>query len=192
MTTNAPDTRPARRHILGMGAALGAAAAVLTVPGARAEAAAPRNAGDPSATSGHTPGIALEQGHAGFPAMPRAVLEFFLASQRADADAWAATFTPQGVFHDPVGQPPLVGREAIRKRIHSILPSFRPFLGITPNEAHMTADFVAVSWRGAAVTLKNRPVNWSGINIFQLDDKGLIKEAWAYFNYAAFKVQLDS
>ncbi|AYG79783.1 hypothetical protein DWB77_01901 [Streptomyces hundungensis] len=190
--TTTPDTRPARRHILGLGAALGAAAAALTVPGARAEAAVPKDAAAPATTSGHAAGIVLEQNHAGFPAMPRAVLDFFLASQRADADAWAAAFAPQGVFHDPVGEPALVGREAIRKRIHSILPSFRPFLGITPDEAHMSADFVAVSWRGAAVTLKNRPVNWSGINVFQLDDKGLIKEAWAYFNYAAFKVQLDS
>ncbi|MFE4974899.1 nuclear transport factor 2 family protein [Kitasatospora sp. NPDC056651] len=183
-----------RRKALGFGALLGAGALTGTLTAAHpAAAAAPSAPSTPAA-----PGAAQDRTHhqlpghyAGFPAMPASLLQFFAASQRADAAAWADAFAVNAVFRDPVGQPPITGRAAIRARIASILPNFRPFLGITPLDAHATADFVAVSWRGAAVTLSNRPVNWSGINVFQLDSAGLIKECSAYFEYSVFQAQLD-
>ncbi|GAA1949375.1 nuclear transport factor 2 family protein [Kitasatospora viridis] len=126
-----------------------------------------------------------------FPAMPAAVSQFFDASQRADADAWADSFAPDALFHDPVGTEPLRGREAIREFIAGVLPNFAPFLGLTPLEAHTVGGFTAVSWRGAAVSLDGRPVNWSGINVYELDPaSGLIREAKAYFNHAVFAAQL--
>ncbi|MFJ1896761.1 nuclear transport factor 2 family protein [Streptomyces sp. NPDC088115] len=165
----------ARRKALGVGAALGSGtilSALSAPPAVAAEKTALRS-------------------HAGFPAMPRSVLNFFLASQRADAGAWAESFAVDGLFFDPVGTEPLRGREAIRRHIASVLPEFRPFLGITPVEAHTVAGSVAVSWRAAAVTKSNRPVNWSGINIYDLDGHGLIKVARAYFSQAVFQAQLD-
>ncbi|MFI6156035.1 nuclear transport factor 2 family protein [Kitasatospora sp. NPDC051170] len=126
-----------------------------------------------------------------FPAMPAAVLQFFRASQEGDAATWAASFTEDGVFHDPIGTPPLTGRPAIHDFIASVLPNFHPFLGLTPVEAHTVGHHVAVSWRGAAVALDGRPVNWSGINLYELDEEtGLIREARAYFNSAVFRAQL--
>jgi steroid Delta-isomerase len=125
-----------------------------------------------------------------FPAMPLSVLQFFRASQQGDADAWAAAFAEDGVFHDPVGAEPLTGRAAIRDFIASVLPNFSPFLGLTPLQAHTVAGHVAVSWRGAAVSLEGRPVNWSGINVYTLDGEGLIREAKAYFDPAVFAAQL--
>ncbi|MGW1743556.1 nuclear transport factor 2 family protein [Nocardia sp. NPDC001965] len=125
------------------------------------------------------------------PAMPAAVMQFFTASQAGDADAWAEAFTLDGAFHDPVGDPPIVGRTAIRDFIASVLPNFSPFLGLTPREAHIVGDSVAVSWSGAAVTSSGTPVNWSGINVYDLHEDGLIREARAYFNRAIFQAQLD-
>ncbi|WP_433142904.1 nuclear transport factor 2 family protein [Actinomadura nitritigenes] len=125
-----------------------------------------------------------------FPAMPAAVLRFFAASQEGDATAWASAFAEDGAFHDPVGQPPTVGRDAIRDFIASVLPRFRPFLGLTPVEAHTVGRSVAVSWRGAAVSLSGAPVNWSGINVYELDGDGLIREARAYFDQRIFQAQL--
>ncbi|NEW53428.1 nuclear transport factor 2 family protein [Nocardia cyriacigeorgica] len=125
------------------------------------------------------------------PAMPAAVMKFFAASQSADADAWADAFAVDGVFHDPIGEPPIVGRPAIREFIASVLPNFSLFLGLTPREAHTVGNSVAVCWSGAAVTTTGTPVNWSGINVYDLDDDGLIHEARAYFNRAIFQAQLD-
>ncbi|NUS92293.1 MAG: nuclear transport factor 2 family protein [Nocardia sp.] len=125
------------------------------------------------------------------PAMPAAVMQFFTASQSGDADSWADAFAADGIFHDPVGEPPIVGRPAIREFIASVLPNFAPFLGLTPREAHAVGNWVAVSWTGAAVTGAGSPVNWSGINIYDLDDNGRIREARAYFDRAVFQAQLD-
>ncbi|RJL35266.1 nuclear transport factor 2 family protein [Bailinhaonella thermotolerans] len=125
-----------------------------------------------------------------FPAMPASVTRFFTASQSGDIDAWAGAFAADGVFHDPVGRPPLVGRAAIRAFIASVVPGFHPFLGLTPYEAHTVGDQVAVAWRGAAISTTGKPVNWSGINTYELDGTGLIREARAYFNSAVFQAQL--
>ncbi|MFI6444181.1 nuclear transport factor 2 family protein [Kitasatospora sp. NPDC050543] len=124
------------------------------------------------------------------PAMPKSVLQFFTASQQGDADAWADAFAEDALFHDPVGQKPIEGREAIRAFIKSVLPNFDPFLGLTPLEAHTVGQFVAVSWHGSAVSTTGRPVNWSGINVYELDSEGLIHEAKAFFNHAIFAAQL--
>jgi steroid delta-isomerase len=125
------------------------------------------------------------------PAMPPAVLQFFQASQSGDADAWSGAFAEDAVFHDPVGTPPLEGRAAIHDLVASVLTSFSPFLGLTPTEAHTAGNSVAVTWHGAAITQDLRPVNWSGINVFDLDDTGRIRQAKAYFNRAAFLAQVN-
>lgn len=125
-----------------------------------------------------------------FPAMPTAVLQFFRASQHADAATWAAAFADDGVFHDPVGTPPITGRDAIEAFIAGILPNFEPFLGLTPHTAHTVGPHTAVSWTGAAVDRTGRPVNWAGINIFELDQHGRIREVKAYFNPDVFQAQL--
>ncbi|MFE5586099.1 hypothetical protein [Kitasatospora sp. NPDC056531] len=69
---------------------------------------------------------------------------------------------------------------------------FQLFLGLARLEAHTVDNQVAVSWRGAAVALNGKPVNWSGINIYELGGDGLIQDAKAYFNPAAFQAQLAS
>ncbi|MBO2448496.1 nuclear transport factor 2 family protein [Actinomadura barringtoniae] len=126
-----------------------------------------------------------------FPAMPQSVDQFFRASQAGDAQAWAAAFAEDAQFHDPIGSTPLIGRPAIQSFIESVIPAFNPFLGLTPFEAHTTGTHVAVTWRGSAVTKTGRPINWSGINTYELDSEGLIQEAKAYFNQAIFQAQLD-
>ncbi|GAA3427635.1 nuclear transport factor 2 family protein [Streptosporangium sandarakinum] len=126
------------------------------------------------------------------PAMPAAVMQFFTASQAGDTDAWANAFAENGIFHDPVGQPPIVGRTAIRDFIAGVLPAFQPFLGLTAREVHIVGGSVAVAWSGAAIAANGTAVNWSGINIYDLDQDGLIREAKAYFNRSIFQAQLSN
>ncbi|WP_067182493.1 hypothetical protein [Microtetraspora niveoalba] len=65
------------------------------------------------------------------------------------------------------------------------------FLGMTPREAHTVGESVAVAWSGAAIAADGTPVNWSDINIDDLDQDGPIREAGAYFNRAIFQAQLE-
>lgn len=50
-------------------------------------------------------------------AMPPAVLQFFRASQDANADNWAAASAEDGIFHDPVGQPPIFDRAIFQAQL---------------------------------------------------------------------------
>ncbi|MFI5807461.1 nuclear transport factor 2 family protein [Streptomyces sp. NPDC051561] len=125
-----------------------------------------------------------------FPAMPKAVHQFYAGSQAADAELWAGAFAEDGLFHDPVGSEPIRGREAILARLRKVIPLFDPFLGITPVEAFTTGGQTAVLWRGAVVSTEGNPVNWSGITVYRLDDEGLIAEASAYFHHGVFSAQL--
>ncbi len=45
------------------------------------------------------------------------VAAYFAALRAMDVDAFAATFAPEGVTHDPLGMPPSVGHTAIRQFI---------------------------------------------------------------------------
>ncbi|MDQ4504036.1 nuclear transport factor 2 family protein [Sinomonas sp. ASV322] len=126
-----------------------------------------------------------------FPAMPPAVAEFYRGSQIPDADLWAGAFAADGVFHDPVGSEPIVGREAIRAKLTAVIPKFPGFYGLTPLTAHTVAGRTAVGWTGAVVAANGNPINWSGITIFTLDEDGLIADAAAYFNHDVFVAQLN-
>ncbi|MFD5542000.1 nuclear transport factor 2 family protein [Streptomyces sp. NPDC127079] len=126
------------------------------------------------------------------PVMPPAVLQFFQASQNADADAWSSAFAEDALFHDPVGTPPLEGRAAVHDLVVSVITGFSHFFGLTPTEAYTAGASVADTWHGAAITQDHRPVNWSGISVFALDDTGRIREARAYFDRAAFQAQVDA
>ncbi|MEW2246682.1 MULTISPECIES: nuclear transport factor 2 family protein [unclassified Streptomyces] len=124
-----------------------------------------------------------------FPAMPKAVHQFYAGSLAADAELWGAGFAEDALFHDPVGSEPIRGREAILAKLRKVIPLFDPFIGITPIEAYTTGGETAVSWRGAVVTTDGNPVNWSGISVFKLNDEGLISEARLYFHHGVFAAQ---
>jgi hypothetical protein len=124
-----------------------------------------------------------------FPAMPKAVHQFYEGSLAADAELWGAGFAEDALFHDPVGTEPMRGREEILARFRKVIPLFERFIGITPIEAYTSGGETAVSWRGAVVTAEGNPVNWSGITVFRLDEEGLIAEARLYFHKGAFAAQ---
>jgi len=126
-----------------------------------------------------------------FPAMPKAVHQFYAGSLAADAELWAGAFAEDALFFDPVGSEPIRGREAILARLRKVIPMFDPFIGITPIDAYTTGGETAVSWRGAVVSNDGKPVNWSGISVYRLDDEGLIAEARLYFHHGVFTAQLN-
>lgn len=127
-----------------------------------------------------------------FPAMPKSVTEFFRGSQTNDVELWAGSFAPDGVFHDPVGSDPIVGRDSIRERLKGAMAAFDPFNGLQPTVAYATGGSVAVSWIGAVVHRETgNTVNWAGITVFDLNADGSIHTASAYFNHDVFSAQLN-
>src|SRR5260370_15613739 len=55
----------------------------------------------------------------------RAVRGYFLAIRAMDAEAFANTFAEDGTTCDPMGAPPITGRDGIREFLQSICKSFK-------------------------------------------------------------------
>jgi steroid delta-isomerase len=118
--------------------------------------------------------------------LPPAVADFFKGSTAADPDAWSAPFTEDAEIHDPVGQPPLTGRAAVRERMASFLPYLTEFSGLVPTDAYRAGDSTAVHWTATATMANGRDLAWTGITVFSLDGAGAIREMRAYFDPSIF------
>jgi uncharacterized protein (TIGR02246 family) len=55
----------------------------------------------------------------------RAVRAYFLAIRAMDADAFANAFAEDGTTCDPMGAPPISGRDAVREFFQSICQNFK-------------------------------------------------------------------
>jgi steroid Delta-isomerase len=120
------------------------------------------------------------------PTMPPAVADFFAGSKAADPDIWASPFATDVEVQDPVGQPSLTGRAAVRERMATFLPYFTEFTGLTPTDAYQSGDSTAVHWTATAITATGRRLAWAGITVFTLNDAGHIQHMRAYFDSSIF------
>ena len=110
-----------------------------------------------------------------------AVDRYLTVVDALDPDGYAAIFAPDAAFYDPPGQPPLIGREAIRQRVVRSFGSLR--------QAHTTVDHVFIAGDSVAyvyqslLTGKNgRSVTIGGIDAFEINADGLIQVARFYWD----------
>src|ERR1043165_7390545 len=101
----------------------------------------------------------------------RAVRGYFLAIRAMDAEAFANTFAEDGTTSDPVGAPPIKGRDSIREFLESIC---KPFKSVSLEE-----DSIFVAGNGAAVkwTGKGTSTSRSEEHTSELQSRGLISYA---------------
>ena len=70
---------------------------------------------------------------------------YFEASRGMDPTAWANLFADNAVAEDPVGEPPHVGRPAIRAFLASIVDGFST-IGLHENFTTIAGTNAAVKW----------------------------------------------
>ncbi len=106
---------------------------------------------------------------------------YFKASRGMDPDAWADLFAEDAVAEDPVGQPPHVGKGAIRAFLASIVDQFTT-IGLTENFTAIAGRSAAVKWTGEGVGKNGRPVKFEGIDVLNVGDDGKIESTKAYWD----------
>jgi steroid Delta-isomerase len=110
-------------------------------------------------------------------AVPERYVETF---QRKDRDAWLSLFAPDAVHHDPVGTPPNVGREAIAAFWD------RTFSMLEQGNFDLHHVFVCGDEVASVFTFTGRTagggITFDGVEIFKVDDDGLITEMRAYWD----------
>jgi len=121
----------------------------------------------------------------------RAVKAYFAATRAMDAEAWIATFASDATSYDPVGAPPTVGHDALRQFFGAIVGAFER-VGLTEEHIFIAGNGAAVKWTGQGKGKNGRDVRFEGIDIFELNEDGLIQTIRAYWNPAEVMMQLQS
>jgi steroid Delta-isomerase len=123
-------------------------------------------------------------------AIHRVVSDYFRATREMDAEAWLATFAEDAISHDPVGAPPLEGRDSLRRFFEGIAGAFET-VGLKEDSVFVSGSGAAVKWTGRGVGKSGRSVTFEGIDIFEVNEDGKIQMLWAYWNPAAMMAELQ-
>ena len=119
----------------------------------------------------------------------RAVRAYFLAIRAMDAQAFANTFAENGTTCDPMGTPPISGRDGIREFLSSICKNFKS-VGLTEESIFVAGNGAAVKWTGKGTSASGKEVKFEGIDVFEINQDGKIQNVWAYWNPAEMIAQL--
>ncbi|MDT4896090.1 MAG: hypothetical protein QOH25_1167 [Acidobacteriota bacterium] len=120
----------------------------------------------------------------------RAIKAYFAAIRAMDAESWIATFAPDASSYDPVGAPPTTGHEALRQFFAAIVGAFEK-VGLSEDHIFIAGNGAAVKWTGRGKGKNGREVRFEGIDIFELNEEGLIQTIRAYWNPAEVMMQLQ-
>jgi steroid delta-isomerase len=97
-----------------------------------------------------------------------------------DPAAVAALFAIDAVQIDPATAPPNVGRDAIKAFFQSATDASTS-TRFEVLAAHSSGDRIAIDFR-VTVTIGDGSMTISGIEVFRIDDTGLIAEVTAYWD----------
>ena len=111
----------------------------------------------------------------------RDVRAYFLAIRAMDAEAFANTFAEDGTTCDPIGAPPITGREGIREFLQSICKNFKS-VALDEESIFVAGNGAAVKWIGKGTSASGKEVRFEGIDVFEVNAEGKIQNVWAYWN----------
>jgi len=125
------------------------------------------------------------------PLIRRAVESYFTTAARRDEAAWLATFAEDAVSHDPVGAPPVEGRDGLRE-IWKILTSPFRDLAFVVTRAFYCGSGAAVYWAADATGVNGHAVHFEGVTVFEISTEGKIQTLMSYWDPAAMMLDLAS
>lgn len=106
---------------------------------------------------------------------------FALALDEPDVTAFTELFALDGVLEDPVGTPPLHGREAIGR----FLAAGRAFIERTRYEfrdVFCCGHEIAVRWSAIVTTRRGDNIAIDGIGIFSFDDQHKLRRVREFYD----------
>lgn len=107
-----------------------------------------------------------------------------------DRDDYLACFTDDATVRDPYGGRPLEGKEGLNKFIDGMERTWRVF-HMEPRETFASGDRVATLWVAHATAKSGKTAEFSGINIFTLNEAGLIATLESYWDFEAMVAQIS-
>jgi steroid delta-isomerase len=106
---------------------------------------------------------------------------FAMALDAPDVSAFTELFAPDGVLEDPVGTPPLRGRQAIGQ----FLAAGRALIERSKYEIRdvlSCGDESAVRWSAVVTTRRGACITIEGIGIFSFDDRHKLRHVREFYD----------
>ena len=123
-------------------------------------------------------------------AVERCVAGYFAAIRAMDQEAWLAGFAADAVAHDPVGTRPNIGHAALRRFFLEMSGGFER-LSIHEECVFICERQAAVKWRGEGTGKNGRTVRFEGIDLFEIDSMGKIRQLRGYWDPSAMLAELN-
>jgi len=124
-------------------------------------------------------------------AMQGLITRYFAATRAMDLHAWLACFAEDAVSYDPYGAPPTQGKDGLTKFFLSVATSFKE-IGFTENLVVITGNRAAVKFTARGIGTNGRSATVEGIDVFEVNDRGIIQTMWGYWDPAGMIAQLQS
>lgn len=125
----------------------------------------------------------------GNPAVGNSVAHYFRALNKLDREAYLACFSDDALVRDPYGGRELRGREGLNKFMDGMERTWSHFQ-MTPEKSYAAGDRIAVSWTAGATARSGKTAGFEGINVFTLDEEGLIRQLDGYWDFKAMVAQI--
>ncbi len=119
----------------------------------------------------------------------KAVKAYFAAIRAMDEQAWVNTFAEDAISYDPVGAPPIIGRQRLTEFFQTMTAAFKE-VGLTEDEVFIAGNGAAVKWTGRGVSKQGHKAHFEGIDVFEVNEAGKIQTLHAYWNPAEMVAQL--
>ncbi|MBP8003004.1 MAG: nuclear transport factor 2 family protein [Chloroflexi bacterium] len=115
---------------------------------------------------------------------------YFAAVSRLDRALYLACFSPEATVHDPYGGRPWQGHEALGKFFAGMERTWTTF-SMTPGEPFISGNRLATTWTAQGTSKTGKTATFAGINIFTLNEEGLISQLEAYWDFKAMLTQIS-
>jgi len=115
--------------------------------------------------------------------------QYFEALSQINQDDFLSCFAVDAALHDPYGGKPFVGSEGLGKWFDGFEKTWKEF-SIAAEESYSSGDGTAVKWAATGATHSGKKASFSGIDVFFLDENGLILRMDGYWDAAAMMAQI--
>lgn len=121
--------------------------------------------------------------------MEAAIEKYFADAMTFDAQLYASNFAEDGVLEDPVGTPPVQGRQAIAASF-SNLAALVSQGKAKVQEVIPGGQEAIVNWKINVVTTTGKKITIDGMGVFKFDQTGKLQSVREFWDLAAFLAQL--
>ena len=116
--------------------------------------------------------------------------KYFAAVSGLDRAGYLACFAPDAVVHDPYGGRAWQGHEGLAKFFGGMERTWASFT-MAAVESYVSGNRLATTWTAQGVSKNDKTAQFAGINVFTVNEEGLITQLEAYWDFKAMVAQIS-